>query len=155
MSAMVSPKQGQWPSLLVHSQADSEHLIGLHNRLSSEFSSRFDYIMVFGMNDPGNGPMIQTDAAKTVISAMLQAGLEVFPYLSVQKDELYCLIRAPVSPSSVPAPSILLTQSLSPSPSLTSSLPLLQLEKLREFADTDDFPMAVSDLPIARCMCRI
>lgn len=62
----------------------------------TEFSAQFDYVMVFKMVEGAEGPE-QSAAAKTCINAMLTAGLEVFPYLSVQKDELYVLIRAPVS----------------------------------------------------------
>jgi len=68
----------------------------LTGRSSAEFSSKFDFCMVFGMLDSGEGPMTQSDEAKTVMFALLSAGLEVYPYLSVQKDELYCLIRAPL-----------------------------------------------------------
>jgi hypothetical protein len=62
----------------------------------NEFSEQFDYVMVFKMVETDTQPE-QSAAAKTCISAMLTAGLEVFPYLSVQKDELFVLIRAPVS----------------------------------------------------------
>lgn len=51
--------------------------------------------MVFKMDDTDSGPE-QSAAAKTCMNAMLNAGLELFPYLSVQKDELYVLIRAPL-----------------------------------------------------------
>jgi hypothetical protein len=62
----------------------------------TEFSAQYDYVMVFKMHEGENGPE-QSTTAKNCINAMLTAGLEVFPYLSVQKDELYVLIRAPVS----------------------------------------------------------
>lgn len=62
----------------------------------TEFSAQFDYVMVFKMVDGPNGSE-QSVTAKNCINAMLTAGMEIFPYLSVQKDELYVLIRAPVS----------------------------------------------------------
>jgi hypothetical protein len=90
-------------------------ILKVDNNTDKEFTNSFDYVMVFGMLDPCDPlmDMIQSPEAKTAIYQMLEAGLEVFPYLSCQKDELYCLIRAP-------------------------------LEKLREFADVSDYPMAVS-----------
>ena len=62
----------------------------------TEFSAQFDYVMVFKVKEGPNGPE-QSAAARTCMNAMLNAGLEIFPYLSVQKDEIYVLIRAPVS----------------------------------------------------------
>lgn len=64
----------------------------------TEFSEQFDYVMVFKAHETEDGPG-QTDAAKTCMTAMLAAGLEIYPYLSCQKDEIYVLIRAPVSPA--------------------------------------------------------
>mmetsp|Transcript_27752 Transcript_27752/g.59816 ORF Transcript_27752/g.59816 Transcript_27752/m.59816 type:complete len:763 (-) Transcript_27752:195-2483(-) len=58
----------------------------------SEFSMLFDYVVVFEMVGAEQSPV-----AKFVIHAMLSAGLEVFPYLSVQSDELYCLVRCPLA----------------------------------------------------------
>lgn len=57
-----------------------------------EFSATFDYVMVFPMKDSD-----QTKVAKHCIHEMFNAGLELFPYLSVQDDELLVLIRCPVS----------------------------------------------------------
>ena len=62
----------------------------------TEFSAQFDYVMVFKVKEGPSGPE-QSAAARTCMNAMLNAGLEIFPYLSVQKDEIYVLIRAPVS----------------------------------------------------------
>lgn len=62
----------------------------------TEFTAQFDYVMVFKLQE-ADGPPEQPPAAKHCMNAMLNAGLELFPYLSVQKDELYVLIRAPVS----------------------------------------------------------
>jgi hypothetical protein len=59
-----------------------------------EFSAKFDLVMVFPME--GENKQQQTDACKHIVYEMLEAGLEIFTYLSVQDDELYCLIRAPV-----------------------------------------------------------
>jgi hypothetical protein len=57
----------------------------------SEFSQTFDYVMVFPMNGE-----TQSEEARYCIGHMLAAQLEIFPYLSVQKDELLVLIRCPV-----------------------------------------------------------
>jgi hypothetical protein len=82
------------PSLLAEQSASTSVIkhMGI-----SEFSATFDYVMVFKMDEDNNGVPSQSAAAKTCMNAMLSAGLEIFPYLSVQKDELYVLIRAPVS----------------------------------------------------------
>lgn len=55
-----------------------------------EFSDTYDYAIVFPIVDNN-----QTPATKFVIGAMKEAGLETFNYLSVQRDELICLIRFP------------------------------------------------------------
>ena len=68
----------------------------------TEFSAQFDYVMVFKVKEGPEGPQ-QTAACKTCMNAMLTAGLEIFPYLSCQKDEVYVLIRCPVSPQQIPA----------------------------------------------------
>ena len=62
----------------------------------SEFSQQFDYVMVFKMFESPDGTRQQSAAAKNCMNAMLSAGLEIYPYLSVQKDELYVLVRASV-----------------------------------------------------------
>ncbi len=63
---------------------------------STEFSSAFDYVMVFPMK--GDQHQYQSNVSRHCINVMISAGLEVFPYLSVQNDELLVLIRAPVIP---------------------------------------------------------
>lgn len=50
--------------------------------------------MVFPMETPGKVDE-QTDAMKHCINNMLRSGLEIFPYPSVQVDEIYVLIRCP------------------------------------------------------------
>jgi len=60
-----------------------------------EFSAQFDLAIVFPME--GENHTQQSDVAKHTIYELMEAGLEVFTYLSVQDDELYCLFRAPVS----------------------------------------------------------
>ena len=65
-----------------------------------EFTAAFDYVIVFPMVDGQQSP-----AAKDVMHELIAAGLEVFPYLSVQEDELLVLFRCPVSP--FPSPSSL------------------------------------------------
>lgn len=63
----------------------------------TEFTEQFDYAMVFKTVEGKDGSSSQSAACKTCLNAMLTAGLEAFPYLSCQKDEVYVLIRAPVS----------------------------------------------------------
>lgn len=61
---------------------------------STDFAGTYDYVMVFPMK--GDNHDAQTKWAKHCIHEMLSAGLEVFPYLSVQFDELLVMIRCPV-----------------------------------------------------------
>lgn len=60
-----------------------------------EFSQTFDYCIVFPMKKI-EGVYTQTDGAKYVCGELLAAGLEIWPYYSVQDDELLVLIRCPV-----------------------------------------------------------
>lgn len=62
-----------------------------------ELSAHYDYVMVFKMEVGGDGRHRQTAATKDCMKSMIAAGLEIFPYQSVQNDEIYVLIRAPVS----------------------------------------------------------
>ena len=66
----------------------------------TEFSGAFDFVIVFPMQEvteaDGSFRREQSDTAKHVMHAMLNAGLEIYPYLSVQDDELLVLFRAPV-----------------------------------------------------------
>jgi hypothetical protein len=64
---------------------------------TNEFSAAYDYVMVFPMEGADNMPKKQSETAKSVMKTMEDAGLEIFPYLSVQNDELLVLIRCPVS----------------------------------------------------------
>lgn len=66
-------------------------------RLKSEnFSETFDYVLVFPMDkDEASGKYSQSPVAKHCLHAMLDAGLEIYPYLSIQGDELYVLFRSP------------------------------------------------------------
>lgn len=59
---------------------------------ATNYSETFDYVMVFPLNKDGS----QTDYYKDAMLRMLEAGLEVFSYKSVQEDELYVLIRCPL-----------------------------------------------------------
>ena len=52
-----------------------------------DFSSKFHYVMVFPYIDGK-----QSATCKVACSLFLDRGFEIFTYLSVQKDELYCLI---------------------------------------------------------------
>jgi hypothetical protein len=65
------------------------------NHPSNEFSNSYDYVMVFPLN--GSSHEFQSKVAKHAIHEMLDAGLELFTYRSVQDDELIVLIRCPVS----------------------------------------------------------
>lgn len=60
---------------------------------SKAFSYEFDYAIVF--------PLLpncqQSFSTKYILHTILLAGLEIYPFLSVQDDELYALIRCPVS----------------------------------------------------------
>jgi hypothetical protein len=59
-----------------------------------KFTGQYDYVMVFPINkDTGE----QSNETKFCIHEILDAGLEIFPYKSIQEDELYVLIRCPVS----------------------------------------------------------
>ena len=57
-----------------------------------EFSSKFDYVLVFKMGKDNS----QSPYAKDSTYALLEAGLEVYTYLSIQEDELYVMLRCPV-----------------------------------------------------------
>lgn len=61
-------------------------------RMSLTFADQYDFVMVFPM--VGDNKENQSAAATASIFAMIEAGLDVFPYLSIQKDELLVLIRA-------------------------------------------------------------
>jgi len=64
----------------------------------TDFAGQYDYVFVFKMlkYDSNPGVLEQSDSAKHCIHRMLEAGLEVFPYLSVQQDELMVLVRCSV-----------------------------------------------------------
>lgn len=62
----------------------------------NEFAQTFDYCMVFPMKKDSNGIFQQSPVAKYCVQEMVNAGLECFPYLSVQGDEMLVLIRCPV-----------------------------------------------------------
>jgi hypothetical protein len=63
----------------------------LKSSVSSELANAYDYCMVFRLVEGK-----QTDYAKYIVNKMKEAKLEVFSFLSVQRDELLVLIRAPV-----------------------------------------------------------
>lgn len=64
----------------------------------TDFAGQYDYVFVFKMieSDNNSGIFEQSDCAKNCIHSMLEAGLEVFPYLSIQQDELMVLVKCPV-----------------------------------------------------------
>lgn len=67
----------------------------------TDFAGQYDYVFVFKMvkNDNNSGVFEQSDCAKKCIFSMLEAGLEVFPYLSIQQDELLVLVKCSVRSS--------------------------------------------------------
>eukprot|EP01034_Spumella_vulgaris_P025764 gene25764-32253_t len=56
------------------------------------FTDKFDYVIVFPYEDGQ-----QSADCRMVIHTMLGAGLELFPYLSIQEDELIVMFRAPIA----------------------------------------------------------
>eukprot|EP01034_Spumella_vulgaris_P033017 gene33017-40748_t len=68
----------------------------INNAPSKEFTESFDYVIVFPMVENKDGSREQSPVARFVMHAMLAAGLEIYPYLSVQDDELLVLFRAPL-----------------------------------------------------------
>lgn len=90
-------KEGSKGSSKIFSPLDSNThrstMFGRHE--INEFSQTFDYCMVFPMQKE-NGVYFQNNAAKYCVQELVAAGMEVFPYLSVQGDELLVLIRCPV-----------------------------------------------------------
>ena len=76
---------------------------------SRSFSDGYDYVMVFPLDrDEENSLLAAADpdiqpwhkckpVCNEVIAKMVDMGLEIFPYSSVQGDELIILIRMPVS----------------------------------------------------------
>lgn len=66
----------------------------LKSSSSPELANRYDYCMVFQLEGtPGNYQ--QSKYTKYCVKKMLEVGLELFSYLSVQRDELIVLIRCP------------------------------------------------------------
>ncbi len=63
---------------------------------SNEFTETFDYVIVFPMIANKDGSNEQSPVARFVMHQMLGAGLEIYPYLSVQDDELLVLFRCPL-----------------------------------------------------------
>jgi hypothetical protein len=68
----------------------------------ADFYSRFDYVMVFPMMGPEQthfdkkqiDKSEQSLVARNVINTMLEQGIEIHTFLSMQKDELFVLLRA-------------------------------------------------------------
>ena len=59
-----------------------------------DFSAQFDYAMVFPLLTEGD-PTSQSNVCKHVCQELIYAGFELFPYLSIQKDELMVLLKIP------------------------------------------------------------
>eukprot|EP01038_Epipyxis_sp_PR26KG_P010969 gene10969-14731_t len=67
-----------------------------YNKSHTEHASQFDYCMVFKLLKEGTGKNAkysQSPQTKYIIDKMKAVGLQVFPYFSVQGDELICLIK--------------------------------------------------------------
>lgn len=62
---------------------------------SKKFVNEFDYVIVFPISEKEEKG--QSPDAKYMMHAMLLAGLELFPYKSATGEELFVLIRCPVS----------------------------------------------------------
>lgn len=95
-------------------------------------SLKYDYCMVFKLE--GNE---QSDESKFIIQKMKSKGLDVFCYLSVQKDEMIALITAPVRCSLIRS-CFFVIESID---NLESCCFVQQAQKLRAFADAIDFKM--------------
>lgn len=75
----------------------------------ASFMSQFDYVLIFSAIDKANvslqppekgdkldkPPLYQSRIFRACIFDMIKAGLQVYPYLSVQEDEYIVLVRAP------------------------------------------------------------
>lgn len=104
----VYPKRASNFGIASPTRRESRRSI-LKNVPTVEFSETYDYVMVFPMSEKADKKknvdydegeeMKQSNVAKHCMSAMVARGLEIFPYLSVQSDELYVLVRCPVSES--------------------------------------------------------
>lgn len=68
---------------------------------SSNFSSRYEYVIVFPMEGPVEA-RVQSNTAKYVVRALKRSGMETFSYKSIQDDELIVLLRCPVKSSILP-----------------------------------------------------
>lgn len=75
---------------------DKRHSI-LKNIPVNEFSGTFDYVFVFPMENAGvdGATTQQSPVTRHCLNQLITTGLEVYPYLSVQKDELIVLVRCP------------------------------------------------------------
>ena len=62
---------------------------------SKEFSQQFQYCMVFPLEGPQKSE--QSGETKATIHTLIASGVEIFPYLSFQRDELIVLIKIDVS----------------------------------------------------------
>lgn len=62
---------------------------------TAEFASQYDYVMVFPKEE-SNGKFTNFNETNRIVERLLGARLEIFPYDSVQGDELIVLIRCPM-----------------------------------------------------------
>ena len=60
-----------------------------------DFSSEYDYVLVFKMEGEGENKK-QSDIAKYFVSVLKKHDFKVFSYLSVQADELIILLKPSV-----------------------------------------------------------
>ncbi len=84
------------PPKIVSNKSFRDEQSVLSHAPTEDFTASFDYVMVFPLVGKDGEAREQTDVAKHCMHAMLSAGLEIYPYLSVQDDELLVLFRAPV-----------------------------------------------------------
>ena len=61
---------------------------------SKDFSQQFQYCMVFPLE--GDQKSEQSGDTKATIHTLIASGVEIFPYLSFQRDELIVLIKIDV-----------------------------------------------------------
>jgi len=73
---------------------DNKHL-SIRAKDTTELASQYDMVMVFPMEGKQK-PYTQSGECKYVLNEMKESGLETFCYLSMQEDEIFILVRAPL-----------------------------------------------------------
>lgn len=90
---------------------------------NADFLQSYEYVLVFPMAKDFTS---ETKEARYCMNEMLAAGLEIFPYKSIQDDELLVLVRAPVSVYGHKPPLLCTPSSSSCKRSMTSLFLLLR-----------------------------